>query len=341
MDIRNSHESPLIGVARAFYRSGRAAYRQFRAVKNRCLNLVDRPLIILIYHRVTDLPSDPEMIAVTPENFRRHMQYLKTNFQVLRFEEEWGSLKEPSVVVTFDDGYADNALEALPILEEVGVPATFFVSSGVVVGGRDFWWHRLEALLLKEGEFPECFRLENDLFGQVWATANFDQRKQTYAALCLLMRKLDVERRENWFEQIENWAGCGYPTETRHRAMTRHELKTLAASPWATIGAHTVTHSALSALSEARQRQEIFTSKQDLETIIGRGITTFSYPFGRKCEYDRTSMHLCREAGFDKVAANFPGQVHRWSDPLQLPRHLVRNWDLETFAAELKGFWTR
>jgi hypothetical protein len=52
-------------------------------------------------------------------------------------------------------------------------------------------------------------------------------------------------------------------------------------------------------------------------------------------------MRLCREAGFDKVTANFPGQVHRWSDPLQLPRHLVRNWNLETFAAELKGFWTR
>jgi peptidoglycan/xylan/chitin deacetylase (PgdA/CDA1 family) len=310
-------------------------------MKNRALNLIDRPIVILIYHRVTKLSSDPEMIAVSPENFRRHMEYLKAHFKILRFEEKWGDLKEPAVVVTFDDGYADNALEALPILEEVGVPATFFVSSGLIDGGKNFWWHRLEAFLLGGAELPERFTLQDSRFCRTWATATPEQRRQAYASLCLLMRKLDAIRRENWFEQIASWAGCGYPTETRHRAMTRHELKTLAASPWATIGAHTVTHSALSALSEAQQRQEIFTSKQDLEAIIGRGITTFSYPFGRKCEYDRTSMRLCREAGFDKAAANFPGQVHRWSDPMQLPRHLVRNWDLETFAAELKGFWTR
>jgi peptidoglycan/xylan/chitin deacetylase (PgdA/CDA1 family) len=123
--------------------------------------------------------------------------------------------------------------------------------------------------------------------------------------------------------------------------MTQEELKRLAASPWAAIGAHTVTHSALSALTEEQQRHEIFTSKQDLENIIGTKIMTFSYPFGRRQDYNRTSVRLCREAGFIKAASNFPGQVHRWTDPFQLPRHLVRNWDLETFAAQMKRFWTR
>jgi hypothetical protein len=82
-------------------------------------------------------------------------------------------------------------------------------------------------------------------------------------------------------------------------------------------------------------------SKQELENIIGKKITTFSYPFGRKKDYNRTSVRLCREAGFIKVAANFPGQVHRWTDPYQLPRHLVRNWNLDTFTAEMKSFWTK
>jgi hypothetical protein len=52
-------------------------------------------------------------------------------------------------------------------------------------------------------------------------------------------------------------------------------------------------------------------------------------------------VRLCREAGFMKAASNFPGQVHNWTDPFQLPRHLVRNWDLDIFAAEVKRFWTR
>ena len=120
--------------------------------------------------------------------------------------------------------------------------------------------------------------------------------------------------------------------------MTQDEVKRLAPSPWATVGAHTVTHSAL---SEEQQRREIFTSKKDLEDMTGLEITTFSYPFGRKQDYNDTSVRLCREAGFVKAASNFPGQVHRWTDQYQLPRHLVRNWDLDTFSAELKSFWTR
>jgi peptidoglycan/xylan/chitin deacetylase (PgdA/CDA1 family) len=327
--------------ARLAYRAVRGGYRQLRELKNRVCNLIDPPLITLVYHRVTDLPSDPEMLAVTPANFRRQMEFLKEQFPILRFEEEWSGLKEPAIVVTFDDGYADNLLEALPILEEVGVPATFFVSTGRIGTDKEFWWHQLEGILLRDGEFPSRFQLKDPRFGRIWDTDSFAQRKELYASVNLLMLKIDPDRQEDWLDQLRKWAGSDYGEGSVHCSMTEEELRKLAASPWATIGAHTVTHSALSALSEAQQRQEIFTSKHDLEKIIGREITAFSYPFGRKCEYDQTSVRLCREAGFTRVAANFPGQVHRWTDPLQLPRHLVRNWDSETFAAELTRFWTR
>jgi peptidoglycan/xylan/chitin deacetylase (PgdA/CDA1 family) len=298
-------------------------------------------MVILIYHRVTDLPNDPEMIAVAPDNFHRQMEYLKQQFRVSRFEDDWSDIKEPAVVITFDDGYADNFLEALPILEEVGLPATFFVSTGLIGADKSFWWHQLEALLLRDCEFPTRFQLEDECYGRSWDTSTFKQRNALYASLSLLMRRIGSDRQMDWLEQVEHWAGHNRELDSGHRLMSPDELKKLAASPWATIGAHTVTHSALSALTEQQQRQEIFSSKQELESFTGKEITTFSYPFGRKCEYNRTSVRLCREAGFIRVASNFPGQVHKWTDPFQLPRHLVRNWDLETFAAEMQGFWTR
>jgi len=341
MDILPSQKSPLISLFRPLYRSGRGAYRKIRALKNRILNGFDPPVVILIYHRVTALQSDPEMIAVTPGNFRRHMEYLKQHWPILRLEEEWPDMRERAVVVTFDDGYADNVLEALPILEEVGVPATFFVSTGHIGTGKEFWWHQLEDILLREGEFPPRFTLNDARHGRIWDTATLQQRKKTYASLCLLMRKVGPDRQADWLNQLRNWAGPLNVEQSIHRSMTREELKRLAASPWTTIGAHTVTHSALSALTEEQQRNEIFMSRQTLGKITGTEPATFSYPFGRKKEYDRTSVRLCREAGFMRAASNFPGQVHRWTCPFQLPRHLVRDWDLETFAAEMKGFWTR
>ena len=341
MKLMPLHELPLPDSARRVYRALRGGCRKVRGLKNYCLNRLDPPVVILIYHRVTNLPADPEMIAVAPENFRRQMHYLKQNFRLLRLDEDWSDLREPAVVVTFDDGYADNLLEALPILEEQEVPATFFVSTGLLGTTRDFWWHRLETLLLRDGDFPSGFRLNDSLYGRSWDSATPDQRKALYASLCLLMRKLDPERQERWLEQLENWAGVTEIRENPHRCLTREELLQLADSPWATIGAHTVTHAALSALNEAQQREEIFSSKRELEEIIGKPITVFSYPFGRKCEYNRTSIRLCREAGFHRTASNFPGQMHKWTDPMQLPRHLVRNWDEEAFVAEMKGFWTR
>ena len=123
--------------------------------------------------------------------------------------------------------------------------------------------------------------------------------------------------------------------------MSVQELKSLAANRWVTIGAHTVSHNRLSSLPPEAQREEIVASKRHLEAWLGRGITTFSYPFGRRSDYTEESIALCRQAGFSRAAANFPGQAHRWTDPYQIPRHLVRNWPLEIFSARLRGFWTR
>ncbi|MEJ2491156.1 MAG: polysaccharide deacetylase family protein [Desulfuromonadales bacterium] len=341
MDISQLHRLPFPDSARTAYRCFRGFYRSLRAVGNRLCNLIDCPIVILLYHRVADLATDPERIAVSPENFYRQMVFLKERVPILSLTEDWSEVREPSVIITFDDGYADNVLHALPILEEVGVPATFFVSTAHIDTDQLFWWHRLEAMLLRDGPFPDRFALRDPDFGQIWETTSPEQRHSLYAALCMLMRKIDGDRQEAWLDQLEDWAGPGRVPTERHRLMNRTELQQLAASPRATIGAHSVSHAALAALTAARQREEIFSSKAQLEEITGQEIDLFSYPFGRKSEYNRVTLALCKEAGFRRAAANYPGQVHRWTDPLQLPRHLVRNWELKTFARELKGFWTR
>jgi len=309
-----------------------------RRSKNRLLNLIDRPIVVLVYHRVTRLLSDPQLLAVSPENFRAHMKHLKSSFPIVRFEEDWSSVKKPSFAVTFDDGYADNVIEALPILAETGVPATFFISTGNLDTMQEYWWDELERIIMGEGDLPEKFTLVDSSFRQNWTTASFASRETFYQQLLPLMMHLDPARREEWLIQLRQWAQVGEKGREAYRAMAGDELRYLARSEWVTIGAHTVTHTPLSILTIEKQREEILSSKHQLEKLIGKEIKTFSYPFGRKKDYDRTSIHLCREAGFIKAASNFPGQVHRWTDPFQIPRHLVRNWKADAFAEKLKGF---
>jgi peptidoglycan/xylan/chitin deacetylase (PgdA/CDA1 family) len=123
--------------------------------------------------------------------------------------------------------------------------------------------------------------------------------------------------------------------------LSSSELTRLAAHPLATIGAHTVSHTRLSALDVESQRREMIASKADLESRIGRPVEVFAYPFGGRHDYTQDSTVLCREAGFRKAAANFGGNAHRWSDPLQIPRHLVRNWSLAEFAPRVERFFAR
>jgi peptidoglycan/xylan/chitin deacetylase (PgdA/CDA1 family) len=307
----------------------------------RLINRIDPPVIVLLYHRVTTLPSDPEMLAVTPANFREQMQYLKDTFPIVRFEEEWSEISRPAVCVTFDDGYADNALEALPILEEVGVPATFFVSTGTIGSSSEFWWHELERIILEQRSLPPSFTLQDDRFGRSWPTGLPGERQAFYHGIVRLMNDADAGHRHNWLVQLRRWAQTGAGAADTHRAMTVDELRLLAGSSRVTIGAHTVTHSRLSSLSTEAQREEIAASKSALEAWLGREISTFSYPFGRRSDFTHQSIALCRQAGFSKAAANVPGQAHRWTDPYQIPRHLVRNWPLDTFIVKLRGFWTR
>jgi len=317
----------------------RAASHYVRSIKNRALNMFDPPVIVLIYHRVTTLPTDPQLLAVTSDNFRKQMKFLKENFPVLRFEDDWSDIKEPSVAITFDDGYADNALEVLPILEEVGVPATFFVSTGTIGTKREFWWDELERIILGEWSFPPFFKLIDSKFGREWPTATTSDRYSMYKEMHPLMKKVDYLIREGWLNQLRLWANADEHGRETHRPMTVEELRRLGISKWVTIGAHTVNHISLSILSYDRQREEIMGSKEQLEKWIGREVKVFSYPFGTKGDYNRDSVRICREAGFSRAASNFPGQAHSWIDPYQIPRLLVRNWPVVVFREKMDMFY--
>ncbi len=308
---------------------------------HRLLNAVDTPVIVLLYHRVTTLTSDPEQLAVTPENFRSQMKFLKDNVPLARFDDDWAKMAKPAVIITFDDGYADNVREALPILEEYRIPATFFISTGTIDTTGHFWWHELEQILFDTVQRPSRFTLQHDGRTTVRPSDTGEKRREVYRQLVPLMMEKDAESRNDCLSQLRRWANTGEIIAHCHRAMSLAELHTLAENELVTIGAHTVTHSQLTVLPPNNQREEIVTSKHQLETWLGREITTFSYPFGKRCHYTHESITACREAGFTKAAANFPGQIHRWTDPYQIPRHLVRNWSITHFERKLQGFWTR
>jgi peptidoglycan/xylan/chitin deacetylase (PgdA/CDA1 family) len=116
-------------------------------------------------------------------------------------------------------------------------------------------------------------------------------------------------------------------------------VQKLAADGLVEVGAHTMTHPVLSELSVNSQYVEIAESKRKLEEVLGQAVTSFSYPFGGQSDYNAATMKLVKKVGFSCACSNFPGYVRWGSDPYQLPRYLVRDWDGDEFQEQLMSWF--
>lgn len=102
----------------------------------------------------------------------------------------------------------DNLTYALPILEELQIPATVFVSTGTLSNVRELWWDELETLLLDDGNYSNVFQLQDDIYNCEWKTDTYEFRLNCYKALHFLIKNyVNPSKREKWLEQLWKWRG--------------------------------------------------------------------------------------------------------------------------------------
>lgn len=318
--------------------------------------------LILVYHRLGERTVDPWGLCVSPAHFDEHLAAIRRYARPQRLAQlfrggELSAIPPRSVVVTFDDGYADSYRLGRPLLEKHDVPATVFVVSGRIGCTQEFWWDELERLLLEPGNRPPSLRLT--IGGRIheWALGEttrvatnrrpedqtwkaWDQDHPTpyhslYRALWLLLQTLSERERSRILEDLRTWAGCTSEARPSHRILSVEELGALAEGELVEIGCHTVTHPVLSTLPVGSQREEIQQSKRFLEGVLNRKISAFAYPYGQRTDYTPETTELVRQAGFTCACSNFAGVVRKGADPFQLPRLQVRDWDGDEFARRL------
>lgn len=326
----------------------------------------ERKVLVLLYHRVAELHSDPWLLAVTPRHFAEHLEVLPQHTRPIGLRQlsrallDGGNLPDRSVVVTFDDGYADNLHNAKPLLERYDVPATVFLTAGYVGHEREFWWDELDRLLLQPGALPESLSLtvngstyrwelgEAAHYGEeaswrhrrwrAWEEAP-SPRHSLYYSLWELLHPMTEGERQRVLHELRGWAGVEPAGRPSHHPLSLEEAVALARGGLVEVGAHTVTHPVLSTLPPASQRDEVLGSKARLEEILDRPVTSFAYPHGSKSDYTAETVGIVREAGFACSCSNFRGLVERSTDPFQLPRAHIQDWDGNKFAKRLSRWF--
>lgn len=203
--------------------------------------------------RYPDVPRDLQPHHTVAE-FRATLAWLTPHFPFLSLDDFLYTAK-PGVLLTFDDGHANNLVNILPILAEFRAPGLFFVS------------------------------LQH------------------------------VRNPHNWLGFTRDYAHRGWGGEANvpedfardcYDGLSETQLAELAASPWALIGSHTLTHPDLSALPPADLRNELQESRRALAEITRQPVETLAYPYGY---YNRVVAEAARASGYHAAFAVIPQSV--------------------------------
>ncbi|MEZ5481318.1 MAG: polysaccharide deacetylase family protein [Porticoccaceae bacterium] len=259
-------------------------------------------LSILNYHRVLPEPDFMRMALPTVSEFEWQMELLAQHFNPLPLSEalslmDYGELPERAVCVTFDDGYADNQALALPVLQRLGVPATIYVATGYLDGGRMWNDTIVEAMRIASKKKVDLSAIGlgiHNINGQ-------DDRRKAAASIISEVKHWPPAKREAAIQYIAAIEMNGeLPTNLM---LTTEQLKGLSDSG-VDIGAHTTTHPILATLELSEARKEILGSKDELESIIGKTVDNFAYPNGRpEIDYHVEHRDLAELAGYKSAVS--------------------------------------
>jgi len=292
-------------------------------------------LSVLIFHRV--LPTIDPLFPEIPDAARFHevMRWIVDWFNALPLSEAVerlgsGSLPERSLCITFDDGYADNATVAAPILRQLGLTATFFVASGMLDGGRMWNDTVIEAL-------RRCALARLDLGAAglgAFELTDMARRRGAIDAILTAIKRLPYDERGRMVGRIADAAGAALPTELM---MSSGQLRELSRAGME-VGGHTVTHPILARLDDADAYDEIARGRDDLQQVTGAPVRLFAYPNGVPgVDYDARHVEMARRCGFRAAFSTAWGVASSRSDRLQLPRFTPWDRSRLRYAMRLAG----
>jgi len=295
--------------------------------------------VILMYHRVAIARHDPWGLAVDPDRFEEQIAYVKQNRTPMSMDELVDRLRSKklpanAVAVTFDDGYRDNLVNAKPVLARHGVPATLFLATGFINQNTPFWWDELATMILAS---TQAIREQQVWAGETvtldWGEAEHSDlaggwrawdeprtaRQNAYLAIWRKLQRATAEDRD----VVMNTLRChlGTSQDPLGRPMSSDEICDLLSDGLVELGAHTVTHPALSFLSRLESRQEIEASGHRCRELATKCVNGFAYPYGDMSSEVRSDVATL---GFSWACSTEGGFVDgKQADIFALPRVAV------------------
>ena len=277
-------------------------------------------LTVLTFHRVLpdglmkDYPFPS--LAVAESMFRQQMSAIARRCDVVTVNEGIHALASarpkgrPLVAVTFDDGYSDNVKVAAPILDALGIRATFYVVAGLVGTEGELWYD----VAARRWASATDVQISTAARGRSVEAAWLGSKPRLDAWMSWL-KDLPPDQR---IDAVEALPEPGANAARRHldRLMTPDDLRGLQ-SRGHVVGSHTLSHPLLPQLDDVALAAELVRSRNMLEDWLQTTVDGFCYPNG---DHDERVVAAVRNAGYAHACTTLNGRNGPDADRLRLCR---------------------
>jgi peptidoglycan/xylan/chitin deacetylase (PgdA/CDA1 family) len=252
---------------------------------------------ILLFHgidRLGETRFNSRFISKT--YFEEFIKYITKNFNVISLDDFYAKKFKKgtlNIAITFDDGYLNNIKYALPILEKYNVPACFYITT-INKKAPYLWADYLDLVSYhtnkKEVVFEGSTYIKNDKNEFICNGVSLKSAAKSlpYKTIQLLYSVFEADWNALPPDNFEDY----------WKLMNAQQIKQIANHNLFTIGAHGETHVSLVDIQIEAAKQEILTSKKELENICNQPITEFAFPFGF---YNEELVNYCTEIGFKRI----------------------------------------
>ena len=273
--------------------------------------------MIFTLHHVRPEPATPRAFApnrileVTPEFLDAVLaQVADAGLDVISLDEAVtrldGGSEKRFACFTFDDGYRDNLEYALPLFKRRGMPFTLYVPTDYPDGHGQLWWSVLEEIVARAGDDIVVHHE-----GEMWRlpTATLADKERAFEEVYWWLRSLDDVIQRDVVRALADRYGVDLDAQCREQVMTWNEIRTMAADPLVTIGAHTKNHYAIAKLPEATAMEEMVGSADRIEQELGTRPAHFAFPYGDPGSAGPRDFGLARDAGFATAVTTRKGML--------------------------------
>jgi peptidoglycan/xylan/chitin deacetylase (PgdA/CDA1 family) len=234
--------------------------------------------------------------------FDKIIRYLKSNFNVIPLSqlfEENRTGKTPNkktIALTFDDGYLNNFEVALSVLKKYQVPASFYIiTKGLEESGFLAWPDKID---LAKATGAKIFKAD----GTIFSAPNFQH--PTLGTDLISFLKSQGEKTDTIASDILHSCGDSYTAHQKNAELlnlvTSEQLKQFKDETLIEYGSHSHTHFNMEFLTDEKCEQELRTSKELLEKVIGRRVRSIAFPDG---SYSHKTLEICHKVGIDNLLA--------------------------------------